>query len=385
MRRVAGDPAESPETSSARIVITHDFLETYGGAERVTREMAIAFPNAEVVAILGRESVARRMGLEGRWRSILPRREGLLERYRLLTPAFPALLGGVRLPAADAVLSSSYAFAHHLRTRDDAPQVCYCHSPLRFAWSMGQSYRAQWAWSGLSRQAFDLLGRAMRGTDRRAAARVALYLTQSPFTAEQIHRFYGREAKVIGAPVDCELFRPSEEPPEDFFLVAGRLIEPYKRVSIVLDAFRRLGARLVIAGGGPAARELRAMAPPNAEFLGPVGDCELVGLMQRCRAAILPSRDDFGLAPVEVMACGRPVLAYGGGGALHTVHPGVTGALFDAQTPGAVEAAVRAFDPADYDPVEIRRHALRWDTRPFRRRLVAEVEGVLSSADADTP
>lgn len=367
------------ETSDARILITHDFMETYGGAERVTQEMAVAFPNAEVVAILGRESVARRMGLENRWRSILPRRERLLDRYRLLTPAFPALLAGVRLPAAEGVLSSSYAFAHHLRTRDAAPQVCYCHSPLRFAWSMAEGYREQWAHGPLARQAFDILGDAMRRSDRRAADGVACYLTQSPFTAEQIQRFYGREAQVIGAPIDCELFRPSGAPPDDFFLIAGRLIEPYKQVSIVLSAFRSLGARLVVAGDGPAALELRAMAPPNVEFVGPVGDHELVELMQRCRAAIFPSRDDFGLTPLEVMSCGRPVLAYAGGGALHTMRPGVTGTHFAAQTPEAVEAAVRAFEPEDYDPAAIRAHALQWDKRPFRRRLVAAMRQTLAT------
>lgn len=376
------DPTEGPETSSARIVITHDFLETYGGAERVTQEMAIAFPNAEVVAILGRDSVARRMGLEGRWHSILPRRQRLLEHYRLLTPAFSALLSHIRLDPADAVLSSSYAFAHQMRTRNDAPQVCYCHSPLRFAWTMGESYRAQWAWGGFSNRAFDELGRAVRRSDRRAAQRIARYLTQSPFTADQIRRFYGRESEVIGAPVDCDLFRPSGGPPEDFFLVAGRLIEPYKRVSLVIEAFRRVGARLVVAGDGPAAAELRSSAPPNVEFVGSVGDAELVELMQRCQATVFPSRDDFGLAPVEAMACGRPVLAYAGGGALHTMRPGVTGALFDTQTADVLESALRTFDPRAYDPAAIRRHALQWDKLPFRRRLVQAVEQVIASDGA---
>jgi len=381
---VAGENPPGPETSDARIVITHDFMATYGGAERVTQEMAVAFPNAEVVAILGRESIARRMNLEGRWRSLLPARELLLERYRLLTPAFPALLGSVRLPAAEGVLSSSYAFAHHLRTSDAAPQACYCHSPLRFAWSMRDSYRGQWTRSRFSAHAFDMLGDAMRRSDRRAAGRVARYLTQSPFTAEQIRRFYGREAQVIGAPIDCELFRPSGAPPEDYFLVAGRLIEPYKQVSIVLAAFRNLGARLLVAGEGPAAAELRAVAPANVEFLGSVEDRELVELMQRCRAAIFPSRDDFGLTPLEVMSCGRPVLAYGGGGALHTMRPGVTGELFDRQTAEAVEEAMRAFDPEAYDPAAIRAHALRWDKRPFRRRLVAAMRDTLGAREART-
>jgi len=380
---VAGDDPGAPETSSARILITHDFMETYGGAERVTQEMALAFPNAEVLAILGRESVARRMGLEGRWRSLLPARERLLRDYRLLTPVLPSVLARIRLPEAEGVLSSSYAFAHHVRSRNGAAHVCYCHSPLRFAWSMGESYRDRWARGRGSSYAFELLRGAIRHSDRRAAGRVTRYLTQSSFTAEQIRRFYGREAEVIGAPVDCDLFRPSNTPPDDFFLVAGRLIEPYKRVSIVLSAFKRLGGRVLIAGDGPAAAELRACAPPNVEFLGSVQDKELVELMQRCRAAIFPSRDDFGLTPVEVMACGRPVLAYAGGGALQTVRPGVTGALFPTQTPEAVVEAVRSFDAAAYDSSAIRAHALQWDKRPFRRRLIAAVRSALSAPETN--
>lgn len=348
-------------------------METYGGAERVTAEMARAFPRAEVVAILGRREVAARMGVEERFRSILPARPSLLRHYRLLTPVLGALVDARRLPAVDVVLSSSYAFAHRLRAANDAPRVCYCHSPLRFAWSMTESYRQQRARDPLSGRAFDLLAAAMRASDRRSAQPIHEYLTQSPFTAEQIERFYGRGATVIGAPVDCDLFHPSDLPPDDFYLFCGRLIEPYKQVGIVLEAFRRLGDRLVVAGSGPDLERLASAAPPNVEFLGHLDDRELVPLMQRCKALIFPSRDDFGLIPVEVMACGRPVIAYAGGGSLYTSVPGTTGELFEEQTAEAVEAVVRAFDPAGYDPQRIRAHALQWDSAEFRARLVSAV------------
>jgi glycosyltransferase involved in cell wall biosynthesis len=354
-------------------VIAHDFMETYGGAERVTEEMAKAFPDAPVVAILGRHEVAARMEVAGRFRTLLPARTRVLRHYRLLAPFYGQLVDRVRLPDADVMLSSSYAFAHRMRTRNDAPRVCYCHSPLRFAWSMTDSYRQLWAAGRLTGPAFDLLASGLRRSDRRAARRVARYLTQSPFTAEQIRRFYGRDADVVGAPVDCQRFRPSGAPPEDFFLFCGRLIEPYKRVGMVIEVFRRLGTRLVVAGDGPARDQLRRAAPPNVEFVGHVRDEALVELMQRCRAAVFPSRDDFGLIPVEVMACGRPVLAYAGGGSMHTSVPGVTGELFHEQTVESLDAALREFEPESYDPARIRAHALRWDSRRFRERLVREV------------
>jgi glycosyltransferase involved in cell wall biosynthesis len=214
-----------------------------------------------------------------------------------------------------------------------------------------------------------VLAARMRKSDRKSAQPIAEYLTQSPFTAEQIEEFYGREATIVGAPVDCELFRPSERPAEDYYLFCGRLIEPYKRIGITVEAFRNLGDRLVVAGGGPDFERMAASAPPNVEFLGHVGDDELVPLMQGCKALIFPSRDDFGLIPVEVMACGRPVLAYAGGGSLYTSQPGVTGELFSEQSAMAIEAAVRSFDPSAYDSTTIREHAMQWDNRRFRERL----------------
>lgn len=348
-------------------------METYGGAERVTQEMAKAFPEAPVVALLGRRGVARRMGVEERFHSLLPPRTHVLEHYRLLAPCYGVLADRARLPNADVVLNSTYAFAHRMRSSNDAPRVSYCHSPLRFAWSMTDSYRRLWAAGHLRGPAFDLLASRLRRSDRRAARGVERYLTQSPFMAEQILRFYGREADVIGAPVDCERFRPSGEAPADYFLFCGRLIEPYKRVGLVIEAFRRLGSRLVVAGDGPAFDELRRAAPANVEFVGQVEDDALVELMQSCRAAVFPSRDDFGLIPVEVMACGRPVLAYAGGGSMHTSVPGVTGERFDQQTVESLEKALRRFEPESYDPGRIREHALKWDSRRFRDRLVRQV------------
>lgn len=359
--------------SGVRVVITHDFMETYGGAERVTQEMAATFPDAPVIAVLGRPLVARRMGIEQRFHSLLPARERLLRHYRLLTPAYPPLVDAARLPAADVLLSSSYAFAHRFRTANRAPQVCYCHSPLRFAWSMTESYRNEWKGAG---RPFDLFAASMRRSDRGSADRVSHYLTQSPFTAAQIERFYGRRAEVIGAPVDCALFHPAAGAPDDYFLICGRLVEPYKRVSVAVEAFRDLPHRLVIAGDGPALDDLRAAAPANVEFVGHLADEELVPLMQRCQAAIFPSRDDFGLLPLEVMACGRPVIAYEGGGATETVVAGRTGSFFPDQSPESVRAAVASFVPEGFDARVIREHAEQWDRPVFRRRLVEAVERV---------
>ncbi|WP_051221595.1 glycosyltransferase [Conexibacter woesei] len=381
----AGGRDGAAMTSAPAVAITHDFMEIYGGAERVTQELASAFPGAPLTAVLGRRSVAARMGVADRFTSVLPPRELLLRGYRVLAPALPAVVHHHRLDDADVVLSSSYAFAHLFETRNDAPQVCYCHSPLRFAWSMTEHYEDEKAaGSKLTRTAFRAMAAHNRRVDYRGAQHVHTYLTQSPYVAGQIEEFYGRRALVVGAPVDCSHFTPSGTAPEDYWLICGRLVEPYKRVTLALEAFRDLpGERLVIAGDGPAMAELQAKAPPNVTFLGHLEDDAVVKAMQNCKATIFPSRDDFGLIPVEVAACGRPVLAYGDGGALHTVVPGLTGEHFHEQTAGALLDALRAFDPGAYDPAAIRAHALKWDRAPFTARVQAVVAAVAAGTAID--
>lgn len=381
-------PASPPADGTPRVVITHDFAEVYGGAERVTEVLAAEFPDAQVWTILGRRAIAERMGIADRWHSFLPENDFLLKRFRLLTPLYPALMRTRRLPEADVVLSSSYAFAHYMRTKNDAPQVCYCHSPLRFAWSMQDDYQSIWSSNSAGDVGFRALAATMRRSDRHAARRVDRYLTQSPYTGNQIERFYGIKPEVIGAPIDCSVFKPSAAEREDFFLICGRLIEPYKRVGVAVEAFRKLGLPLVIAGGGPALDDLRRIAPPNVTFTGQLDDASVVDLMQRARALLFPSQDDFGLVPVEAMACGTPIVAYRGGGATHTVIEGVTGTFFDEQTAESIEAAVRSFNPEALDHSLIRIHAEQWDVGAFRARVraaVEEVAGCRSSSAAAPP
>lgn len=360
-----------------RVVITHDFMEVFGGAERVTAEIALAYPGAPVVALLGRRDVAERMGVAERFHSVVAPKPGVLRHYRLGAPAWGMIAARAALPEADVVISSSYAYAHRMSPPGGARSVCYCHSPLRFAWSMTEAYRHRWASDGARARAFDLFAAQMRRSDRRAARAIDRYLTQSPFTAAQIKRFYGIDAQIVGAPIDGSTFTPGGRD-GDHYLIVSRLVEPYKRVSVAVEAFRKMpDLKLVIVGDGPAYAELAADLPSNVTMTGALGDCELIELMRSCRAAVFPSVDDFGLVPVEVMACGRPVLAFAGGGALHTVRPGLSGEFFDAQTPEAINRAVRTFDPDAYDRDEIRRHAMQWDSARFRERLVASVNGAL--------
>jgi glycosyltransferase involved in cell wall biosynthesis len=240
----------------------------------------------------------------------------------------------------------------------------------------------------VGRTAFALYTGPARAADRAAARSVDAFLTQSPFTAGLIEKAYGRHADVLPPPVDARLFTPAEGPPQDYFLFVGRLVEAYKRPSLVVEAFRRMpDQRLLIAGDGPALQSLRRQASDNVEFLGALEDSELVAVMQACRAALFPSIDDYGLVPLEVNACGRPVLALPAGGSLHTVVEGVTGEFLERQSTEAIVQAVRAFDEARYDSEIIRQHAMRWSTDSFREQLRAAalrvVEGVRENATLD--
>jgi glycosyltransferase involved in cell wall biosynthesis len=320
------------------------------------------------------------MGVADRFHSLLPARGRLLDHYRLLAPAYPAIVSALRLPPADLLVTSSYAHIHGIATENHAAQLCYCYSPLRYAWSQEAAYAERLPGGRLTRQAFAMYAAAMRAADRRASRGVTRYLTESPYTAELIERFYGQEAHVVPPPVDTELFRPDPEGPGDHFLFCGRLVEAYKRPSLVVEAFNRMpDLRLRIAGDGPARLNLEAQAEgANIEFLGHLDDQALVREMARCRAAIFPSVDDFGLIPVEVAACGRPVLAYAAGGALHTVEEGVSGAFFHEQTAKAIIAAIREFDEGDYRSERIRAHAEQWSVPAFQSAFMRHAEELLA-------
>jgi len=376
---VAGDaqgPLESPGALPT-VLIAHDFAETYGGAERIIATAAAVLPGTPLWAIAGRQSVAERMGVGDRFHTVLPRSETLLRHYRRLAPAYPAIVRLRPLPDADVLLTSSYAFAHGFRTRNRAPQVCYCYSPLRFLWSMTGEYGDRVAGGAARRRVFDAVVRMMRRADQRASSRVTRYVAESRHVAQQIRRAYGRDSEVIHPPVDCDRFRPGHEAGHDgYFLFCGRLVEPYKRPGLVIEAFRGLPWRLVVAGDGPNYPELKERATGNIEFLGHVDDADLVPLMQRCAASVFPSVDDFGLIPVETMACGRPVLAFAGGGALETVKAGETGEFFDQPTVDALRTAVERFDPDAYDSAAIRAHAERWHLPRFQEAILRTIQAV---------
>ncbi len=350
-----------------RLAIVHDYLNQYGGAERVVEMLHRIYPSAPVFTSL---YDARKMPATFRQMDV---RTSFLQRLplsrrapKLLLPLYPAAFESLDLRHYDVVLSSSSAFAKGVITGPEALHVCYCHTPMRFAWRY-HDYVEREGFSAPVRWLLGLIISRLRVWDVVTANTVDCFVANSHTVARRIRKAYGRSAEVIHPPVDCRRFRPADRI-DDFFLIVSRL-RAYKRIDIAVAAFNQLGLPLKIVGDGDDRGRLQHMAAPNVEFLGHRPDGDVAELLAQCQALIFPGEEDFGIAPLEAQAAGRPVIAYGAGGALETVVDGETGILFGEPTAEALAAAVRSFEPAKFDPARVRQHAEQFDVSVFERRI----------------
>jgi glycosyltransferase involved in cell wall biosynthesis len=368
----ARSDASSQSAVIPRVAIVHDYLNQWGGAERVLEELRAVWPDAPVfVSIYDRE---RMPAAYREWTirtTFMQRLPGILRNHQPYLPLYPLAFARLDLRGYDLIVSSSSAFAKNIHPTPGALHVCYCHSPMRFAWNAADYARREKLGSPV-RAALGPLLRVIRRWDERGTRRVDHLIANSATVAERIGRYYGREAVVIHPPVRTDIPAAKSEP-DDFFLVVTRLV-PYKRLDIVVEAFNRLGLPLRIVGQGRDRAELERRAGPNIRFLGGVSDEEKNHLYARCRATIFPAEDDFGIAQVEAQSAGRPVIAFRAGGATETVRDGVTGVFFDAQTPEALMAAVGRLAEMRFDPATIRAHARTFDATVFRRNIAAYVD-----------
>lgn len=370
-----------------RIAVVHDWVTGMRGGERVLHEIAAVFPGADLYTLVHvpGASSARIDGLRIT-ESLLSRLPGGRRHFRMLLPLFPWVVERFRLEGYDVVLSSSHAVAKGVRPPPGAAHVCYCHTPMRYVWDHCETYLGK----GLRRALAEPLVRYLRGWDRDASGpeRVTSFLANSRTVADRIRRHYGRDSRVVYPPVDLALFRPSGTPPEDYYLMVSSFV-PYKRADLAMEAFRSLGRPLLVVGDGPLRERVRRLAPPNAIFLGHVPDPVLADLYARSLALVHPQEEDLGIAALEAQASGRPVLAFGRGGATETVvplagrgGPSPTGVFFHEQTPAALQGAVRLFERnlARFDAGAIRRHAEQFGTDRFRREIADAVGAAAAAA-----
>lgn len=362
MRSKMGDLAVT------RTLLVHDWLNQHGGAEVVLEMLCDLFPHAPVyTTIVDRRCQPRLAGRDLRpsWMDRLP---GIHAHHQRYLPLFPLDWGSRRLPEAHLVLSNKSGFCHGVRT-GKAVHVCYCLTPTRYVWEP-EAYLEHERVPPGAKWALKAILPWLRRWDLRAADGVDHFVAISSLVQERIQQSYGRRSTVIFPPTDLERFRPPPVAPEDHYLVLARLA-PYKRIDLAVQAFNQLGRRLIVVGEGRDRARLQAMAGPTIEFRGRLPQVEVDRLLYSCRALIWPGVEDFGLAPVEAMAAGRPVIARRAGGVLDTLREAETGLFFDAADPAALAQAVLAADHVNWQPERIRTHAERFGTEPFANSLKA--------------
>ncbi len=355
---------------SPRVALVHDWLNQVGGAENVLEILASMFPRAPIFTSIYAPQVMPPVYRTYDIRtSFMQRLPGVARHHQAFLPLYPMAFSKLDLSGYDLIISNKSGFCHGVRIPPGATHVCYCLAPTRYLWQYA-AYREREQLSGIADLALAPVLAGLRRWDYAAAQRVDHMVAISSEIRARIERFYDRDSAVIYPPVDVTRFVPAAEAPDDYYLAGGRLI-PYKRLDLAVRACSELGLKLLVYGDGRDAANLARLAGPTVRFLGRVSWDQLVCLFQRARAFIFPGLEDFGIAPVEAQAAGRPVIAYAGGGALDTVIPGLTGEFFAEQSVDALKQVLRTFDHNVYDPAACRANAERFGSERFVAALRA--------------
>lgn len=368
-----------------KVAIIHDWMTLKGGGESCVEELMRLYPQADLYCVVDFLDEQYRGFLRGRrvTTSFVQRLPGARKRYRSYLPLMPIAVEQFDLTGYDLVISSSSAVAKGVITGPDQVHIAYVHSPIRYAWDLQHQYLEE---AGMTRGIKSAIARAilhyMRIWDTRTAHGVDHMVANSAFVARRIRKAYGRDATIIHPPVDVQRFTIGDVR-EDFYVTMSRLV-PYKRIPLIVEAFRHMpDRRLIVIGDGPEMPAVRTAAGSNVTILGGQPNEVVVSHLQRAKAFIFAAEEDFGIAPVEAQACGTPVIAYGKGGVLETVRgsdaDGQTGVFFDAQTPEAIVAAVEHLDrrlPA-INAQACRVNAERFSTQRFHRDIATFADAAL--------
>ncbi len=358
-----------------RLAIVCSWLNQYGGAERVLEVLHDMYPEAPIYTSLYRPEALPTVYRTWDVRTTFLNRLPLGKRYpQIYLPLFPMAFESLDLRGYDVVLSLTSAFAHGVVTSAETRHICYCLTPTRFLWNY-HGYIEREGVGRLARLALTPYLQGLRQWDQLAAGRVDEFVSISRTVQTRIRKFYGRESRIVYPPVNTQDALTLDQP-EDYFLVVSRLV-PYKRIDLAVRAFSQLGLPLRVIGDGRDRAALMAMAGPNVQFLGYISDDEKREQMARCRAFVFPGEEDFGIAPLEAMASGRPVIAYGAGGAVDTIAEGKTGIYFREPTVESLVDAIERFATYQFHSDEIQRHALQFDEARFRHNLEAIVSEAL--------
>ncbi len=363
-------------TSPRRTAIVHEWFTSMRGGEKCVEALCELYPEADLFALLhvpgSASPIIERRGVRTSFIQHLPFAS---KRYRNYLPLFPAAVRQFDLSGYDLVISSSHCAAKGVVVPAGALHVCYCYTPMRYLWVQREEYFGPGRAGLLTRIGFRAVEPYLRRWDLRTAANPHHYIAISENVRERIEAIYHRTADVIYPPVDTGAF-PLADRRGRYFLIVSALV-PYKRVDLAVEAFNRIGERLIVVGSGPELDRLRAIAKPNVEFAGWQPDARLPGYYGGCSAVIFPGEEDFGIGPVEAMASGKPVIALARGGALETVREAGavrTGILFRDPTPESLIEAIGRYRRTAFDPAAMREFAKEFDRGVFKSRIGEYVE-----------
>jgi glycosyltransferase involved in cell wall biosynthesis len=371
---VSGSSIEALRERFPRVAVVHEWLTIPGGSEDVVIELLEMFPHAELfTSIYDPEPWPEIVTERPVHASYLSRVPGAKTQYPKLLPFMTRAYRAFDFSGFDLILSSSHACAKNIRTPPGALHVCYCHTPMRYAWD--ESLLEGEEIGRATRLALPLMLRRLRRQDVEGASSPDVFVANSHNVADRIRRYYGRTAEVVNPPVDVDRLLTLPRDQGAHYLVFGRVV-PYKRVELAVAACARLGRNLKVAGDGRAMASVGAAATGHAgiELLGRVDDAERDALMGSARALLFPGEEDFGIVPVEAQAAGLPVIAYRVGGASETVIDGQTGVLFDEQSALALAGAIERFEGLRLDEGAIRGNAERFGRERFRAEMAEVIE-----------
>lgn len=359
-----------------KIAIIHDWLINFGGAELVLKRITELYPEADIYTLVYREKTMKKEfpNVHTSYIQKFPFADRLYHKY---LPFFAKAVEAFDLSEYDLVISSSTCCAKGVLTRADAVHVCFCATPMRYAWDFYYEYKKHA--SPLFRWLIPHYMHKVRLWDALSSLRVDAFMANSKNVSRRIKKHYRRESRVVYPFGNTEFFTPLEHPSEDYYFVVTRLVG-YKRIDLAIRACERLGRKLIIAGTGGEEKNLRKLAGPNTTFVGRCSNEELKDYYQNCKAFLFPGEEDFGITPVEAQACGRPVIAFGKGGALETVIEGETGTFFEEQTVDSLCDAILRLETMNFSKERIRENALRFSRDEFDKNFTAAVDAALEEA-----
>ncbi len=346
-----------------RVALVSDYLNQYGGAERVLEALCALFPSAPIYTLFY-DAPSTGFVFEGRdiRTSFLQKIPFVRKHHRYFPMLMPMAIEQFDLSSFDLVISSSASYAKGVITNPGTYHICYCHTPLRYAWGGDGQRLEHKAYPFWMRAAIPLMLPYLRVWDRQASTRPDVIIANSHFVQEKIAKYYRRESRLVYPPVNIEKF--SIQKPDGYFLIVGRMV-PYKHFDIAVEACTRLNLPLKIIGDGPQRKILQRIAGSTVQFEGLVHEKNLPLYYANARALLFPQEEDFGITAIESMASGRPVIAYRKGGALEYIREGENGIFFNEQTVDSLAGALQRFEDVSFDPVKIRASAERYDARHF--------------------